>query len=151
MEKHGFLTVLFMSIAGVLFMIVAIFLIVIGIKIFADYIDIINKGIEIEATIMDRDLYGSENSATYHIKYMVSGEQHTQSFKSSTKTYRQGDTITIYVLENNPEKIVIPIESNNPLSQTMYSIIGASILMVLGRLCIKNYNVFQYKKFIRVE
>ena len=151
MNKHGFFTTLFMSVMGFVFIVGGIALIYLGIKVVVDDINIKNNGIVIEATITYISRYSSDDSTYYHIEYTVNGEKYTDSFESLSSSYKKGDIISIYCLKDNPKKILVPLESSNIGMQVSSSIAIAIFLIVLGRLCIKNYNIFKYKRVINVE
>lgn len=151
MNKHGFFTTLFMSVAGVAFILGGIVLIFMGIKVVMDDIDVKNNGIVIEALITYRSKYSSDEFTYYKIEYTVNEEKYTESFESLSTLYKEGDIINIYCLKNNPKKIYVPLESSNKGMQILSSMVGAIILIVLGRLCIKYYNIFKYKRVIDVE
>ena len=150
MNKHGFFTTLFMSVMGFVFIIVGIALIYLGIKVVVDDINIKNNGIVIKATITYRSRYSSDDSNYHRIEYTVNGEKYMGSFKSLSSSYKKGDIISIYCLKDNPKKILVPLESSNKGMKVLCGIVVTIFLIVLGGLCIKNYNIFKYKRVINV-
>jgi len=151
MNKHGFFITLFMSVMGFVFIIAGIALIYLGIKVVVDDINIKNNGIVIKSTITHKSRYSSDDLNYYRIEYTVNGEKYTDSFNSLSSSYKKGDVISIYCLKDNPKKILVPLESGNKGMKVLFGIVVTIFLIVLGGLCIKNYNIFKYKRVINVE
>jgi hypothetical protein len=155
MERKTFATTLFMSIVGFIFIIMAIGILVFNIFKFFENKYIQNHGLPITATIIYKSIDDYDRSYTYRtrndglstisyiIEYNVNGVDYSYSCESTIRSYREDDTITIYCLANNPEKVVVPLEKGNGILQT---IIVCPIFLLLGIPCIKFYNVFTYKR-----
>lgn len=156
MGRKTFATTLFMSIVGIIFITMAIGILLFNIFKFFENKYIQNHGIPITATIVYKSIDDYDSSYTsrrnrnegfstisYSIKYNVNGVDYSYSCESTNRSYREDDTITIYYLANNPEKVVVPLEKGNGILQT---IIVCPIFLLLGIPCIKFYNVFTYKR-----
>lgn len=160
MEEHSLGETLFMSIAGIIFIIGSIICIYAGIKIIIEENFIKANGIEVEAIITYKSVYQKkrakesmhqDNYAHYSIQYEVNGKKYTDYFRSTSYQYYKGDVIKIYCLENNPEKIYNHLEKGEKITQVIMCIIIAITLIKLGNTCIKEYNIFKYRRSINVE
>lgn len=156
MNDKNFITTLFMSVAGIIFLIIALFPIVFNIVKWIQNNNIKNNGVPITATIIwgsiiDNDRYYengygfslSSLSRTYRIEYTVNDKEYSEYVELTEKSYKEGDTITMYCLLDNPNKIYIPLENK---VRILSIFIVCPIFSMLGINCIKIYNIFTYKK-----
>lgn len=158
MGDKSFGMTLFMWIAGIAFIIVSIILIFFPISNFIEKLNIKNNGIEIAATITDKS-YTYErytnyenfrviksSTARYCVEYIVNNETYSYRFSSKLISYDTGDIVSVYCLENNPTEVYSAIERH----YIVEGIVGTLICFVIGILCLKKYNIFEYKSEINV-
>ena len=153
MNGKSFITTLFMSIAGLAFIAIAFAPIVLNVVKWIENTNIKNNGEQINATITYRSIIDNEYnrhdegfsdmSRTYFIEYEVNGKKYMESIDSTEKNHKVGETITIYCLLDNPEKIYAPLENKGRILSIF---IVFPIFSMLGYACIRNYNIFTYKK-----
>ncbi len=151
MNKYGFLTNLFMSLSGVVFIIISVFLFIFTIKTNIDYDNIEKHGTEIKAKIIEKSIYKNGKSIYYEIEYTINGKTIQEKVEATSRKYNNGDTITIYYLEKSINKVSIPIEKNVIQNQSRAIIIMSIFLVNLGYICIKKFNIFKYKKIIEIK
>lgn len=144
MEKYRFFTVLFMWLSGILFIISAIVILIYGIYNLEQNKAIKKNGINSNAIIEQK--YVDEKNVSYKIKYVVNDEEYWYYFESSEKFYQKNKYIEIYYLPDNPNNIYVPIETEY-FTQSMNVIY---ILLGLGLLCLKEFNIFKYRSSIEV-
>lgn len=146
MNSKSFMTTLFMSLAGLAFIIIAFIPIIFNIYKWFENANIENNGKQINATITSRsimDIDDDELSRTYSIEYVVNDKKYSESIVLTEKNLKEGDTITMYYLLDNPEKIYVPLEDKGHILSIF---IAFPIFSFLGYLCIKRYNIFTYNK-----
>ena len=146
MNIKDFITTLFMFIAGLFFIAVAFTPIVLNIVDWIDNNNIKNNGEQITATITFRDIISysprqnnnfSNLTRTYFIEYYVNGEKYFKSIESTERNHNEGETITIYCLLDNPEKIYVPLEDN---VRILSILIVFPIFSMLGYTCVKYFH-----------
>lgn len=153
--EEGFCVRLFMSVIGCIFISFAFVTIFINIQKNVQNNNIKNKGIPVTATITFASIISSDDTyytpfrrgsrngdltRTYWIEYTVNGKKYTYSCESTLKFYNEGNTITIYCLLDNPNKVFVPLENGVGRLQI---IIICPICIIIGGIFIKKYNVLK--------
>lgn len=151
MEENSFVTTLFMFIVGIGFIIFSLIIVSFCLIIPVEKAYIKNKGIQIEAKVISKswDYLDEHPHYNYRIEYVVFNQTYSYYFESNKNDYNENDIITIYCLYNNPEKVSVAIEKNNV--EFLNYFFAVNILLFLGIMSVKNYNIFKYKRIIEVK
>lgn len=146
-KQKGALIKIFMSIAGLLFIVGGILLDFYVIKVIADDIYIKTNGIETQAVIVYNDYvkpkyYVEGTTTTYNIEYFANGKKYSSYIESTSGKYNKGDIIKIKYMKDNPNKINTNIENGINVIHCVTGIITSIFFIAIGKASIKKYSIF---------
>lgn len=162
MKDNSYTTVVFMFTVGIIFILIAIFSIVLGVKGPIERAYVKNNGVQINAEVASKTWHQSTysertsrnssssriNYYSYTIKYEFDGREYSHSFDSHSGKYNEKDIITIYCLANNPNKVSVDIEHEVGLIGAVLA--AVTIFGGVGILCVIKYNIFKYRRIVKV-
>ena len=149
MRRESFIVTLFMFIAGIAFIIIGFNILVKNITTFMENSNLKKYGEQVSASITYRSKRdtSSKNSSHfeiskhYIIEYVIDGKKYSKQLTSTEKKHEIGDTITIYCMRDNPEKIYAPMEN---LYRVLTVLVVFPGLTIVGLFSIIKYNIFTY-------
>ena len=153
MENEHFFTRLLMTIFGIILWIIVIIAIIFAILGIMNNSKLENEGKIAVAKIWNIYYDREDKIYNYYIEYTIGGKKYNDQFKIKDNSLKEGDTITVYYLQGKEDKIYLSKESNtlkNIVAFIFYIIILVPIAY-FGKVCIKEYNIFKYKRTINVE
>ncbi len=157
MENEKFLTCLLMSIFGIILIFIAIFILILQANSIIKYSRLEQEAIPLTAEVIYKmEKRDKENIIryTYSIEYVINEEKHNDYIEIKDSSINVGDKIVVYYLQGEEDKIYLSKENNiskNILSFILILVFFELPLSLFGIKCIKNYNVFKYKREINVQ
>lgn len=153
MEDEKFLTRLLMTVFGFILLLFVTSQIVGGIKGIKNTTRLKDEAIQVIAEIDYRTYDREKNKMRYSITYVINGKEYYETIKLNNKNLKEGDKIYVYYLPPDEDKIYLTNE-NQTFKRIIALILYCMFLFpmaFLGYICIKNYNVFKYRRTIDVR
>lgn len=154
MENENFLTLLFMSLFGIIIIMCVIIMIIVGIFKIISKPNLEQEAVKIIAQIEICIEKGTKNKVSkYSVKYEIDGKEYNNKIEIKDKNLKEGDKIYVYYVPGNENELYLSNERNIivEIIAMILQILLLTPIMVLGVKCIKNYNVFKYRRTINIE
>jgi len=157
MENEKFLTCLLMSVFGIILIFIAIFILILSINSISKHSTLEQEAIPVTAEITYKMKKRDKKNIiryTYSVEYVINKQKHNDYIETKDSSLNVGDKIEAYYIPGEEDRIYLSKEnsiSKNILSFVLILVFFELPLSLFGIKCIKNYNVFKYKREIDVQ
>ena len=151
MEDENFLTRLLMTVFGIMVWIFVVIAIISSVSEMVKKAKLEKEGKEVVAEVWSKS--HDEKGYRYYVKYTIDGKEYRDNFKTKDNSIKEGEKVILYYLQGEEDKIYSSKENNviKNIFKFVSYIIALSPIAYFGKVCIKNYNIFKYKRTIEVE